>query len=1250
MDSKLRVIQLNVGRREGAQLSLLNDEDIRDHSVLAIQEPTAIQLEDALLTVPMAQIGWVKMTPTENREGRWAFRSMLWVNAALDATQLPVASPDITAAVISLPERQVLVASVYIEPGNNEIREQALAHLREIYHRTQSRTGYRTDTLFIGDFNLHDQLWGGNEISQARQGEADELIDLMGELALTSLLPRGTKTWQDRGQESTIDLALASVELSEDVLRCDIHPTEHGSDHRAIETTFDIQVPTRLVKPRLLLKNAPWNEIRTRVSDTLSRAPLGGTVQEQTDRLMDAVTNAVHSLTPMARPSPYAKRWWTADLTKLRRMHTHWRNRARRDRRANCIDPELEKRAREAAKEYHDAIRKQKQSHWRDFLADSANIWKAARYLKSADHTAFDKIPPLTRTDGSTTRSAGEQAEELIKTFFPPPPERIENEGPRPQRGPTPFPALTLEEIERQIRETKPWKAPGEDGLPAAVWKEVWPATKDRILRLFQQSLDTGELPHQWRQAKIVPLKKPNKGDYTKAKAWRPISLLSTLGKVLEAVVAERISNLVETHGLLPANHFGARKQRSAEQALVLLQEQIYEAWRGKKVLSLVSFDVKGAYNGVHKGRLLKRLGARGIPPKLVAWIDSFCSNRTATLVVNGEASQKQALPQAGLPQGSPLSPILFLFFNADLVQQKIMATGGSLAFVDDYTVWVVGENAAANRPGIEGIISRAMAWERQSGATFEGEKTTILHFTRNSSKKDDSPFTIKGQQVAPQESAKVLGVIMDTQLRFKQHIAHAATKGLRAAMALRRLSYLAPATARQIFTTAVTPIVDYASTVWAHAVPGTCAVIDRVQKAGAQAITGAFRTVATAVAEAEATIKTARERFARRALKLWITIRTLPASHPLVKVNKRPFRRFISPLQKIADTYHNLPTGRMETILPYALAPWEKRIRVDIPADRDEALTQARTCKGVIAATSSSRKNGLVGAGFAVEEKTEYDESAATSYSLTLARDEGHNPYTAEIQAIDLALRHMLRHAPGRDVTIFSSNRSALQAIAQPKQQSGQESLVRIYAAACRFNADNRKIRLVWVPIQGDFQLGQNAKRAVRAATRPDQQPPSTAYLAKSTVLNNAMANLATVRALPENRGRFSKEIDIALPGKHTKKLYDTLSRPEANVLVQLRTGMIRLNSYLARIGAEETDLCPCGLATETTKHFLFTCPQWTQQRTQLYNHTETRRGSLSFFVGGKTTSDPVDWKPNITAVRAAIKFAQATNRLQRN
>lgn len=101
--------------------------------------------------------------------------------------------------------------------------------------------------------------------------------------------------------------------------------------------------------------------------------------------------------------------------------------------------------------------------------------------------------------------------------------------------------------------------------------------------------------------------------------------MLCTLGKVLESVIAERISHAAKTFGLLPANHFGALKQRSAEQALLLLQEQVYAAWRGKRVLSLVSFDDKGAYNGVFKERLLQRLKAKGLPVEIVGWIDAFC-------------------------------------------------------------------------------------------------------------------------------------------------------------------------------------------------------------------------------------------------------------------------------------------------------------------------------------------------------------------------------------------------------------------------------------------------------------------------------------------------------------------------------------------------------------------------------------------------------------------------------------------------
>jgi hypothetical protein len=176
--------------------------------------------------------------------------------------------------------------------------------------------------------------------------------------ALPVWLPRGTKTWQSGDCESTIDLILASEELATAMVKCAIHTTKHGSDHRAIETTFDVATPERVVEARLLFKNAPWNDIRTRINSALRSVPTGGSVQQQTDRLMTVVLEAVHALIPKANPSPYAKRWWTKDLTQLRRVYTYWRSRAKTERRAGRIVPGLERQAQAAAQQYHETIRK----------------------------------------------------------------------------------------------------------------------------------------------------------------------------------------------------------------------------------------------------------------------------------------------------------------------------------------------------------------------------------------------------------------------------------------------------------------------------------------------------------------------------------------------------------------------------------------------------------------------------------------------------------------------------------------------------------------------------------------------------------------------------------------------------------------------------------------------------------------------------------------------------------------------------
>ena len=138
----------------------------------------------------------------------------------------------------------------------------------------------------------------------------------------------------------------------------------------------------------------------------------------------------------------------------------------------------------------------------------------------------------------------------------------------------------------------------------------------------------------------------------------------------------------------------------------------------------------------------MERLASRRISLKLIRWIDNFCSEQTADITVNGYSSELAPLPQAGFPQGSLLSLILILFYNATLIQQLINAKGGSLAFVDNYTAWVVGDSAEANTRQLqENIVHKAKKWEKCSGATFEHKNTAFAHFTRNKPRKSDISF-----------------------------------------------------------------------------------------------------------------------------------------------------------------------------------------------------------------------------------------------------------------------------------------------------------------------------------------------------------------------------------------------------------------------------------------------------------------------------------------------------------------------------
>ncbi|KAI7713817.1 hypothetical protein KC353_g7264, partial [Hortaea werneckii] len=218
MSKQMQVLQLNMQKRREVQHSVMIDAGLKEYTALAISEPYVFEMDGKVRTSPMGHQSWTAVLPSGRHSGRWAVRSMLWVRRDIECEQVSVPSADITVILLRLPDRSVLLASVYVEGGNAAALGETVILLDDAISTSRRRGGSRLDIVVAGDFNRHDQLWGRDEVLPSRQGEADPIIDFMNRWGLESLLPRGTKTWQNASRATTIDLMLASQELASSVL------------------------------------------------------------------------------------------------------------------------------------------------------------------------------------------------------------------------------------------------------------------------------------------------------------------------------------------------------------------------------------------------------------------------------------------------------------------------------------------------------------------------------------------------------------------------------------------------------------------------------------------------------------------------------------------------------------------------------------------------------------------------------------------------------------------------------------------------------------------------------------------------------------------------------------------------------------------------------------------------------------------------------------------------------------------------
>lgn len=177
-------------------------------------------------------------------------------------------------------------------------------------------------------------------------------------------------------------------------------------------------------------------------------------------------------------------------------------------------------------------------------------------------------------------------------------------------------------------------------------------------------------------------------------------------------------------------------------------------------------------------------------------------------------------------------------------------------------------------------------------------------------------------------------------------------------------------------------------------------------------------------------------------------------------------------------------------------------------------------------------------------------------------------------------------------------------------------------------------------------FQLGQRAKQLAQRSTDEGREAQVHVRLSRKTV-QNAQERLGGATSQKSTTfGEYVRRVDAAWPGSHTRHMYDSLSKRQASVLAQLRTGMTPLNGYLHNIRAAEANLCDCGEAAEKKEHFILHCIRWSEQRKIL--NVYTGEDNLSRLLGGKSTTDTDDWRLDMDAVRAVIKFTLATKRFE--